>query len=173
MLLMAMAVGLCVFCIAQPNPVVEFATKENTLSEEEIVGLVFRVADGDTLTLRDARGRKFKVRLYGIDSPESDQPMGRQAGAELARLVKGKNVRVLSNGLDRFGRTVGRVYLERQYINLEMVKRGFAWHYASFAPKEHDLAQAEREARKNRLGIWQVANPLPPWEFRKRFMISA
>ena len=137
-------------------------------AQTEIVGLVFRVSDGDTLTLRDARGREWRIRLHGIDSPERDQELGRQAGAELLRLVRNKNVRVVVMDKDKFGRLVGRVHLGELDVNREMVRLGYAWHYTAFAPDDSELAEAQAEAKRERRGIWGTANPLPPWEYRKR-----
>ncbi len=135
--------------------------------QTEIAGLVFRVSDGDTLTLRDARGDEWRVRLHGIDSPEKEQEFGQKAGAELARLVKNRNVRVAVQDIDKFGRVVGRVYLGEKDVNVEMVRLGLAWHYAAFAPDDSGLAAAEAEARRERRGIWSKPNPVPPWTYRK------
>ena len=133
----------------------------------EIAGLVFRVSDGDTLTLRDARGSEWRIRLHGIDSPEKGQDFGRKAGAELARLVKDRNVRVEVLDKDKFGRMVGRVYLGDMDVNREMVRLGCAWHYRAFAPDDRELAAAEAEARREKRCIWSRPNPTPPWLFRK------
>ena len=133
----------------------------------EITGLVFRVSDGDTLTLRDARGSEWRIRLHGIDSPEKGQDFGKRAGAELARLVKNRNVRVAVVDTDKYGRIVGRVYLGEMDVNLEMVRLGCAWHYAAFAPDDSGLAAAEMEARREKRCIWSLPNPVAPWEYRK------
>ncbi len=135
--------------------------------QTEIAGLVFRVSDGDTLTLRDARGDEWRIRLHGIDSPEKEQDFGQKAGAELARLVKNKNVRVTVQDIDKFGRVVGRVYLGEMDVNCEMVRLGWAWYYAAFAPDDQKLLQAEAEARREKRGIWLSPNPVPPWTYRK------
>ena len=133
----------------------------------ELVGLVFRVSDGDTLRLRDARGEEWRVRLHGIDSPEREQEMGREAGIELAKLVKNKNVRVMVVDTDKFGRVVGRIYVGKTDVNCEIVRLGYAWHYVAFAPNDKELSEAEAEARREKRGIWSKPNPIPPWTFRK------
>jgi endonuclease YncB( thermonuclease family) len=58
------------------------------------------------------------------------------------------------------------VYLEDRDISLEMVKDGFAWHYKRYS-KEAALADAEKEARKARRGLWADKDPVPPWEWRR------
>jgi endonuclease YncB( thermonuclease family) len=62
------------------------------------------------------------------------------------------------------------VYLNGKNINLEQVKAGFAWAYAQFLdrPYASEFYNAEKEARKKKLGLWKESNPMPPWEWRKR-----
>lgn len=73
---------------------------------------VVRVIDGDSLDVSRGDGSrgKIEVRLFGIDSPERDQPYADRARAELARLVKGKTVRLEVRDHDSYGRTVARVF---------------------------------------------------------------
>ena len=84
---------------------------------------VDRVVDGDTIVLMD----KTRVRLHGIDTPERDQPYGKQATRALDELIKTK-VYVLEKDTDRYGRLVGVLYTpEGLNVNLEMVCGGHAW----------------------------------------------
>ena len=58
-------------------------------------------------------------------------------------------------------------------INVELIKRGFAWHYkfrakSQSAEKRKSYADAEKYARTKKLGLWQEKSPIPPWDFRKR-----
>lgn len=138
-----------------------------TAMGQELTGLVTRVADGDTLTLVDARGTQHRVRLWGIDCPEKAQSFGRKAGSVLAGMVLKKNVRIEVKDTDQYGRKVGRVFLGNQDINLEMVRRGLAWHYVHFARNAQDLAEAEKSARAARTGLWSEASPQAPWDFRR------
>lgn len=57
-----------------------------------------------------------------------------------------------------------------QDINLEMVRRGYAWAYKQYLRRPYASAyiEAEREARGKRLGLWRDDNPTPPWEFRHK-----
>jgi endonuclease YncB( thermonuclease family) len=48
-----------------------------------------------------------------------------------------------------------------------MVSKGNAWHYVKYAPDDINLQQAEKNARKNKLGLWSSADPIPPWQFRE------
>jgi len=80
--------------------------------------------------------------------------------------VFGKNVEVKWEKKDRYGRTLGQVYCLGKWVNLQMVRDGYAWHYKQYS-KDEELAAAEGEARKGRRGLWYDKNPIPPWDWRK------
>ncbi|AMR33749.1 hypothetical protein A0256_21090 [Mucilaginibacter sp. PAMC 26640] len=76
-------------------------------------------------------------------------------------------VKLLGNQHDRYGRTVAKIELEDgKILNYEIVKNGYAWQYRAYS-KDMALALIEERAREQRLGLWQDANPTPPWNFRK------
>ena len=81
------------------------------------------VVDGDTVYTKDGT----KIRLHGIDTPERDQPYGKQATRALDGLIETK-VYVLEKDPDRYGRLVGVLYTpEGLNVNLAMVCGGHAW----------------------------------------------
>ncbi len=139
-------------------------------------GTVVRVTDGDTLAVADRGGGRVTVRLYGIDAPEirhRDRPgqaFGREARQALKSMTLGRTVRVDVVDVDTHRRSVGVVTVRGVDVNLAMVSAGFAWAYRRHlsAPYASEYLRAEKEARAKRLGLWRDANPLPPWEFRKR-----
>ena len=108
------------------------------------------------------------MRLAEIDTPEKGQPYGRRAKEELSSLVFGKTVDVKTQGTDRFGRTIGRVYVDGLDVNAEMVRRGAAWVYRKYA-KDQKLYALEEQARRNKVGLWRLpeAERVPPWEWRQ------
>lgn len=132
---------------------------------ETLTGKVVGVADGDTLTILDASNRQTKIRLHQIDAPEKKQDFGQRSKQSLSDLVYGKQVRVEVATTDRYGRTVGKVWIGGTDANLEQVKRGMAWVYEKYA-KEPAYFAAERTAKMNRTGLWDQPNPTPPWVFR-------
>jgi endonuclease YncB( thermonuclease family) len=132
---------------------------------EPITGKVVNVHDGDTVRVLDAANVQHKVRLDGIDAPERGQPFGTVARDRLASLVMGKAVTVHSDGRDKWGRTLGRIEIEGQDVNRQMVDDGMAWHYSRFN-NDARLAAAERQARAAGRGLWADAKPVPPWEWR-------
>lgn len=135
---------------------------------EEQIGRVVGVTDGDTLTMLNGRKQQIKVRLAEIDTPESAQPYGTRAKQELSRLVHRKTITVKVQDIDRYGRTVGRVYVNEMDVNAEMVKLGAAWVYRKYA-RDQSLYALEKQAKQNRTGIWNLpeAEQIPPWEWRK------
>lgn len=131
-------------------------------------GKVVRVADGDTLSLLDSNNRQHKIRLHGIDTPEREQAHGKAAWDALADMVDGRRVDVVVLGEDSYGRTDGTIYLGDTNINLAMVAAGHAWWYRYYAPDNHLLEDAERQARKAKLGLWARPDPIPPWDWRRQ-----
>lgn len=77
--------------------------------EEKFTGKCVAVTDGDTLQVL-LQKRPIKVRLQGIDAPESGQPWGQQSKNALSKMAFGKTVTVYPTGQDRYGRTLGWVF---------------------------------------------------------------
>jgi endonuclease YncB( thermonuclease family) len=127
----------------------------------EISGKVVAIADGDTLTVLDHAKVQHKIRLAGIDAPEKGQPFGTKAREALAGKVFGQVVRVEVIDVDRYKREVGRIYLGERFINMEMVRDGFAWRYVNYE-KPGEFTAAEADAREHRRGLWAEPNPVPP-----------
>lgn len=127
----------------------------------EIVGTVIGVADGDTITVLTSAKDRVRVRLYGIDAPESHQAFGTVAKKALSERIFRKMVRIDVVSRDRFGRTVGRVFFGDDDIGLGQVRGGFAWWYAHFAANDEALRDAEAEARKSKSGLWSEPSPVP------------
>jgi endonuclease YncB( thermonuclease family) len=130
------------------------------------------VADGDTITVLGAGNRQTRVRLQGIDAPESRQAFGQASKRNLSDLVFDKQVVVEYEKTDRYGRTLGKVVAFGRDVNLEQVRAGLAWHYKYYqdeqSPADRQLyADAEAEARGAKRGLWADTNPIPPWDFRR------
>ena len=139
----------------------------HTATAAEITGRVVGITDGDTLTILDQSQRQTRIRLAEIDTPESRQPYGSRAKQALSELAFGKDVRVVVAAIDRYGRTVGRIYAGSIDISAEMVRQGAAWVYQKY---NHDpsLLRLEQEAQQARRGLWALpeAERTPPWEWR-------
>jgi endonuclease YncB( thermonuclease family) len=79
-------------------------------------GVVTRVIDGDTADVKLASG-PIRVRFHAIDTPERDQPGGREATAALVALVAGKEVDLEPFEQDAYNRLVARVYVDGIDVN--------------------------------------------------------
>lgn len=139
---------------------------------EALSGRVLWVDDGDSLELRDDWGRRFRVRLRGIDAPERSQPYANVSRRNLSRLARGRPVTIAYDGVDKYGRLLAWVYIDQGVsVNLLQVQAGFAWHYVfpgrPWTADDDLLAQAEQEARAARRGLWAQPQPLPPWQHRR------
>ncbi len=137
----------------------------------EYTGRVVGVSDGDTLTLLVTEGASYqqvKVRLGEIDTPESRHPYGQRAKQALSDLAFNQQARVVVQDTDRYGRTVGRVYVGGVDVNAEMVKQGAAWVYRKYA-KDPSLYRLEEQAKAAKRGLWGLpeAERCPPWDWRK------
>lgn len=137
---------------------------------DEITGVVSYVFDGDTISLNDNR-----IRLQGIDCPESKQYCKDSAGAfykcgenstqYMKDLVLNKEVTCTYEGKDRYKRIISICYLDDLNINADMVKSGnsMAWTYE----KEYYTSE-EESAKKNKLGIWQ-GDFITPHRWRMKY----
>jgi len=105
---------------------------------------------------------------HQIDTPERHQPYGTRARQELAALVFDRAVRVEVEEVDRYGRTVGRVYAGEVDVNAQLVRRGAAWVYRRYS-RDPALLPIEAEARAARRKLWALpeSQQVPPWEWRR------
>lgn len=142
-----------------------------TVFADTLVGKVIGVSDGDTIDVLDKSKTTHRIRLSGIDAPEKAQPFGQRSKEHLSDSVFGKQVEVVGNKIDKYGRTVGKIMVNGVDANLEQVRSGFAWHYKEYAREQSaedrtTYAAAEVDARAKRIGLWHDPLPTPPWEWR-------
>lgn len=133
------------------------ATQQN---KQDGLFLVTRVVDGDTIEIEGGQ----RVRYIGIDTPETVDPrkpvqcFGVEASNKNKDLVSGKRVRLEKDvsETDRYGRLLRYVYVGNIFVNLELVKRGYA--YASSYPPDvkyqNLFTDAQREAKEQNKGLW-------------------
>lgn len=126
------------------------------------------VIDGDTLEIHGTR-----IRLEGIDAPESRQrcgsqgqewPCGRQAALALSNWINDRPVSCQRRGTDRYQRVIGRCFVNNEDLQGWMVSNGWALAYRRYS---EDYVAAEEHASTARLGMWS-GEFVPPWEWRQR-----
>ena len=136
-------------------------------------GRVVGVSDGDTITVLDRENVQHRVRLSAIDAPEKAQPFGNHSKEHLSKWVYNRAVFIEWNKQDRYGRIVGKVFMDGHDAGLEQVRAGMAWWYRDYSKEQtpEDLAlyeKTEQAAREGKLGLWRDAAPIPPWEWRRK-----
>jgi len=132
-----------------------------------LTGTVTEVHDGDTLKLTDAKKAVHKIRLASIDAPELKQFYGYSSKNSLAQLTLNKKVSAQCTTVDMYKRQICTVFAGKVDVNSLQVKRGMAWAYLRYAPKDTPLKDIQDQARLAKLGLWSEAEPEAPWDFRR------
>ena len=128
---------------------------------------VVRIVESDTIEGLTGDNTKFKIRLEGIDTPEPKQAFGNVAKKAVGELTHEKNVTILKTGQDFYGRTLAFVVADGVNVNAELIRLGMAWQYLQYND-DAELAAIELEAREAKRGLWFDAEPVAPWEWRKK-----
>lgn len=129
---------------------------------------VTKVIDGDTFWVADGTEKGIKVRLIGVDAPESRNVFNKKKGYYgeeskhyVTQLLEGKFVRLELdvNEFDRYGRTLAYVYLEDgSFLNAKLIKEGYA--VMMTVPPNVKYADKfivlQREAREKGVGLWGI-----------------
>lgn len=137
-------------------------------SVETLKGSVREVIDGDTIVLVEKNGDKHRIRLHGIDAPESNtrQPFGEEAKLYLRDKIEGKDVKIIvKEKRDRYGRVVGVVKFDGDDVNKMMVEQGLAWAYTYYTEA---YEPQQKKAKSEKIGLWADENATNPYEWRKK-----
>jgi micrococcal nuclease len=124
-------------------------------TEPEITAVIVSyVSDGDTFKLSTGE----TIRLIGLNTPEIGQKCSSEATNKLKELVLGKEITLKQDvdNKDQYGRLLRYIYVGNTFINLEMVKLGFAhkYEYGSNTKYSSQFEQAENEAKQNEGCLW-------------------
>lgn len=126
------------------------------------------VTDADTVRIGDVR-----IRLNGIDAPETDQVCnrdgqdwmcGQAATAALIEFLDGRSISCLGQTEDRYGRVIATCYVGSSNINSWLVRRGWAVAYRRYS---NQYTPEEAAARSERLNLWSGQFDMP-WDWRRR-----
>ena len=143
---------------------------QQTTQQQTNTVLVTRVIDGDTIEIEGG----LSVRYIGIDTPETVDPrkpvqcFGVEATNKNKELVSGKRVRLEKDvsEIDKYGRLLRYIYVGDTFVNLELVKQGFAYSstYPPDVKYQSQFTEAQRQAKEQNKGLWgscPVATPTP------------
>lgn len=143
------------------------AASNHVVFAQKISGIASHIYDGDTFRLKKSNGDLVQIRLANIDAPELEQTHGIASREYLQKMLKGNEVVVDIQDIDKYGRTVGIVFSNNININDASVANGHAWHYWRYS-KNINICKIENMAKRNKIGLWADPNPTPPWEYRER-----
>lgn len=128
-------------------------------------GQVLVVLSGDTLKIKQGKLERV-VRLAGVDAPHLGQPFGQESQRFVHGLAQGRTVTVEARGPRAARGHLASVILpDGRDLGMELVKEGLAWHDRRGA-SDPFLDELEKNARRDRLGLWADAMPVPPWRWR-------
>lgn len=127
--------------------------------QEQVVATVVAITDGDTVEVSVA-GSAFNVRLLGINAPERDECWGPESTLQLARMVEGRDVFLVSGeeDTDQFGRLLRYLYLDDPdgpvFVNSVMVAMGDALGLSNGHEHERSFKSLEASAFQSGAGMW-------------------
>ena len=130
-------------------------------------GKVVKIKYGDTIVVLDSLNVQTTIRLAEVDCPESSQPFGKNAKVFTTDQIAMKNVTYKIVTIDRYGRSVAKVFYSGKYLSEEIIKNGFGWHYKKYSNSKK-LAVLEELAQENRKGLWVDNRAIAPWNWRKK-----
>ena len=130
-------------------------------------GKVVGVSDGDTITVMHD-GKSERIRLWGVDCPEKSQAFGQRAKQFTSSKTFGKTAKIEVHDVDRYGRTVGQVFIDGKSLNEDVVRSGMAWVYHQYCSGDvcGEWGTLEQAARESKTGLWSDPNPVAPWVYR-------
>jgi len=139
---------------------------DKQIQEKQIHGKIVGITDGDTVKLLTVDKILIKVRVANIDCPEQKQPYSARAKQFTSNQIFEKQVKLEYLKKDRYGRYICNIiYDDSLNLSKQLLKNGMAWHYVKYSNDE-SLQVLEDEAKKNKVGLWQDPNAIPPWEWR-------
>lgn len=145
-----------------------FALSLFSFSQKTISGVIVKVYDGDTYSLKDSMNIYRKIRLDGIDCPDKGQDFYKEARRYAKRLVLNKFVVVeyeREQGSNQL--FFGTVYIDSVNVNRQLLKEGYAWYYP-FLKKQQEYYDLHQTAQMGKKGLWIKHKPVPPSEWRKK-----
>jgi endonuclease YncB( thermonuclease family) len=176
MLLRTCIFVLAILTLAAFAPAQSPAPKQQTRQPgpgASIEGKVVSVENGDTIMVK-ADGDEsdtYQVKLHAVDAPDIGQPYYENARKSLSKLILKKDVTVKIQNAYARDMIIGTVYRDGRDIGLELVEKGFAWHFKRFANQQpagerKSYADAQEYASTAGRGLWSDDRPTPPWVFR-------
>lgn len=149
---------------------VVFMLAVSLTSFSQYTGKITKIHDGNTFWVKLSDGEIDSVKFYGIDCPELDQQYGVASKEHLESQLH-REIEMKYKGRDRNNYMLAIVTYttkkdEKVNLNEELLSKGYAWKNKYTDDKKYE--KLEKQARKDKVGLWRNSNPVPPWEYRKQ-----
>jgi micrococcal nuclease len=181
-ILLAIIISECLY--DNNSQISEKFEKYNSDFDEQFEGKIVKVVDGDTVDVMVRNGTIYRVRLLGVDTPETyiknkpdeyimsnGKPItnitylkiwGKKATTYAKRMLDNKTVMVVFDGKSqkkgRYGRYLAYIYVDNINFNEELIKNGYARVYISNFELKNKFLEEERKAKDNKIGLWNWSN---------------
>lgn len=140
-------------CLLLSAPVIVDAQRPTDLVNMHFTGTVTRVVDGDTIDVLIPPARQVRVRLHGVDTPESGEPFSEQATRFARVLLFASDIEMTGKDVDNRGRLVARVNLNRTDASETIIAAGLGCTFRRYV-SDPMLDAAQDRARDSRAGFW-------------------
>ncbi|MEQ8478427.1 thermonuclease family protein [Fulvivirga sp.] len=137
---------------------------------QTFTGKVVNIIDGNTFEIIDDYDEVTKFMLSEVDCPELGQQLSEEAKVFSEQLILKKKVGVTVKGKDMWGNKLVVIELKNGDLLHEMlIREGLAW---ASRKAEAKVAELEGKAKTDKKGIWAMAEPTPPWIYRRQQTMS-
>lgn len=162
------ALALCALLIAMASGASVAAAAEIS----NVHGKVVTYSSGTAFAILDSGEKLRRIKLSGVDAPERRQRFASESRQLASQWLGTKPIDIAVDGTDKDARVTGRVVVDGRDVALALIEAGLAWCDPG---DDKLLAEQTRaayrtacdQAKAQRRGLWQDANPVPPWEYRK------
>lgn len=110
--------------------------------------------------------KQITIRLAEVDCPEDGQPFSKNAKQFTSDKVFGKIISYEVTDIDRYGRTIAKVFYDDFYLSRELIRNGLGWWYYHYST-DKSLGQLQKEAQQQKKGLFSDKHHIAPWAYRQ------
>jgi endonuclease YncB( thermonuclease family) len=137
---------------------------------QTFTGKVVNIIDGNTFEIIDDYDEVTKFVLSEVDCPEAGQELSDEAKAFSEKILLKKKVEVTVKGKDMWGNKLVVIKLKNgDLLHESLIEEGLAW---ASQKATSNVAELQDKAKTDKKGIWAMAEPTPPWIYRRQQTMS-